>query len=193
MIITKFLTEYIRNPQTIGAIAPSSKYLAKNMIKNIDFANCSAIAEYGAGTGIFTAEVIRKRKKGTKFLVIEQNKRFYSILHRKFGKCKDVYIVHGDARNLADYMKEYNISHIDYIISGLPFASLPANISDGILKSTRKILARSHGKFITFQYTLFKIGLFRRFFDIAEIKYILRNLPSAFVLTMTSKNRRLTK
>lgn len=69
MIITKFLTEYIRNSQTIGAIAPSSKYLTKNMIKNIDFANCSAIAEYGAGTGIFTAEVIRKRKKDQSFLL----------------------------------------------------------------------------------------------------------------------------
>lgn len=192
-MIIKFLTEYIRNPQTIGAIAPSSKHLAKNMVKKIDFVKCSAIAEYGAGTGIFTAEVIRRKKKGTKYFVIEQNKHFCNILRRKFGKCQDVYIIHGDARNLKDYMGKYNISQIDYIISGLPFASLPANISDGILKSTRKILARSHGKFITFQYTLFKIGFFRRFFDIAGIKYTLRNLPSAFVLTMTSKNRRLTK
>lgn len=191
-MITKFLTEYIKNPQNIGAVAPSSKYLAKNMVKNIDFANCSAIAEYGAGTGIFTAEVIRRKNKDTKFFVIEQNEHFYNILRRKFNKCRNVHIIHGDAGNLAEYMRKYNIKQMDYIISGLPFASLPANVSDNILKSTRKILAESHGKFITFQYTLFKVGLFRRFFNIAETNYTLRNLPSAFVLTMTSKNRRLT-
>lgn len=181
----EFIAEYIRHPKTIGAVAPSSKHLAECMVKNIDFAHCSAIAEYGAGTGIFTAEVIRNRKKGTKFLVIEQNKRFYNILRRKFGKCRDVIIINGDSRNLAEYMRKYNISRIDCIISGLPFASLPSEISDRILASTRKILAESHGKFITFQYTLFKVKLFRRFFDIAGIDFTLCNIPPAFVLTMT--------
>ncbi|MDE6789671.1 MAG: SAM-dependent methyltransferase [Ruminococcus sp.] len=186
---TDFLTEYIRNPKTIGAVALSSKCLAKNMIKNIDFAHCSVIAEYGAGTGIFTAEVIRNRKKGTKFLVIEQDEYFYNILCKKFGKCRDVHIIHGDARNLEKYMRKYNISRIDYIISGLPFASLPSDISHRILAETRKIIAESRGKFITFQYTLFKVGLFKRFFDIVETDFTLRNIPSAFVLTMTSELR----
>ncbi len=85
---SNFIIEYIKHPQTIGAVAPSSKYLSENMIKNIDFSRCSVIAEYGAGTGVFTAEVIRHRKKGTKFLVIEQNKNFYNILCKKFGKCR---------------------------------------------------------------------------------------------------------
>lgn len=183
----EFLTEYIKHPKTIGAVAPSSKYLAGNMIKNIDFSKCSAIAEYGAGTGIFTAEVIRNRKRGTKFIVIEQNEYFYNILRRKFSKCRDVYIIHGDARNLEKYMKKYGIKSVDYIISGLPFASLPSKISDGILLSTKKILSENGGKFITFQYTLFKKKLFERFFDIDDISVALRNLPPAFVLTMTSK------
>ncbi|MDE5853538.1 MAG: methyltransferase domain-containing protein [Ruminococcus sp.] len=183
----KFLTEYIKHPKTIGAVAPSSKYLAKSMIKNIDFSKCSAIAEYGAGTGIFTSEVIRNRKRGTKFLVIEQNEYFYNILRKKFSKCHDVYIIHGDARNLEKYMKKYNIKSVDYIISGLPFASLPSKISDKILSSTRKILAENGGKFITFQYTLFKINLFKRFFDIVRIDFTLHNIPPAFVLNMTSK------
>ncbi|MDE5936357.1 MAG: SAM-dependent methyltransferase [Ruminococcus sp.] len=185
-----FIIEYIKHPQTIGAVAPSSKYLAENMIKNINFANCSAIAEYGAGTGIFTAEVIRHRKKGTKFLVVEQNKHFYNILCKKFGKCRDVLIVHGDARNLEKYMSKYNIDKIDYIISGLPFASLPSDISDRILASTRKILAKNGGKFITFQYTLFKKKLFERFFDIEDISVALRNFPPAFVFTMIQKDKR---
>lgn len=185
-----FFIEYIKHPQTIGAVVPSSKYLAENMIKNIDWTNCSAIAEYGAGTGVFTAGVIRHRKKGTKFLVVEQNERFYNILCKRFGKCRDVFIIHGDARNLEKYMSKYNIDKIDCIISGLPFASLPSDISDRILASTKRILSKNGGKFITFQYTLFKKKLFERFFDIEDISVALCNLPLAFVLTMIPKDKR---
>lgn len=186
---TKFITEYTKNPKTIGAVAPSSKYLAEKMIENIDFEKCSVIAEYGAGTGIFTAEVIRHKKRDTKFLVIEQNERFYRILCNRFAKCHNVFVIHGNAQNLRKYMKKCGADYVDYIISGLPFASLPHNISDRVLAETRKIILESGGKFITFQYTLFKVGLFRRFFDIVGIDFTLRNIPPAFVLTMTSKMR----
>lgn len=183
----EFLKEYIRNPKTIGAIAPSSKYLAESMIKNIDFSHCSVIAEYGAGTGIFTAEVIRHKKRDTKFLVIERNERFYRILRRRFAKCQNVFVIHGNAQNLRKYMRKYGVDKVDYIISGLPFASLSSDVSNRILSSTRKIISKNDGRFITFQYTLFKVKLFRRFFDIAGIDFTLRNIPPAFVLTMESK------
>lgn len=185
----KFLVEYIKHPKSVGAVAPSSKYLAEKMIKNIDFENCSVIAEYGAGTGIFTAEVIRHKKKDTKFLVIERNERFYRLLRRRFAKCRNVFVIHGNAQNLRKYMKKCGADSVDYIISGLPFASLPHDISDKILVETRKIIAESGGKFITFQYTLFKRKLFERFFYIDDISVAFRNLPPAFVLTMTSEQR----
>ncbi|MBO5164421.1 MAG: SAM-dependent methyltransferase [Ruminococcus sp.] len=185
----KFLAEYIKHPKTVGAVAPSSKYLAEKMLENIDFENCSAIAEYGAGTGIFTAEVIRHKKKDTKFLVIERNERFYRILRRKFAKCSNVFVINGNAQDLRKYMKMCGAYPVDYIISGLPFASLPHDISDRILAETKKIIAESGGKFITFQYTLFKRKLFERFFDIDDISVAIRNIPPAFVLTMTSKQR----
>lgn len=186
----KFFVEYIKHPKTIGAVAPSSKYLAEKMIENIDFGNCSAIVEYGAGTGVFTSEIVKKLMRGcAQFFVIEQNEYFYNILNKKFGKYRGVHIIHGDARNLKKYMRNYNIDSVDYIISGLPFASLPSDVSDTILSSTRRILSKNGGKFITFQYTLFKRKLFERFFDIESISVALRNLPPAFVFTMSSKKR----
>ena len=49
-----FLLEYIKNPRKVGAIMPSSKYLAHEMISSIDFENIDCIVEYGPGTGVFT-------------------------------------------------------------------------------------------------------------------------------------------
>lgn len=185
-----FLKEYIKHPISIGAVAPSSKYLAENMMKPIDFNNCDCIVEYGAGTGIFTGELIKRRKKDTKLLIIEKNEKFYNILMQKFRNIENVFIINGDAQKLKSYLSAYNIPAVDYIISGLPFASLPSEISDRILYITRRTLAESKGKFITFQYTLFKKALFERFFNIRDISTTIKNIPPAFVLTMTPKIKR---
>ena len=56
----RFLREYIKTPNTIGAIAPSSRRLAAAMTDVIDFRRARCIVEYGAGTGVFTREVDRK-------------------------------------------------------------------------------------------------------------------------------------
>lgn len=47
-------------------------------------------------------------------------------------------------------------------MSGLPFASLPKKLSDNILEQTQKILTKSEGTFITFQYSLIKMSVFNQ-------------------------------
>ncbi|MDO5520655.1 MAG: SAM-dependent methyltransferase, partial [bacterium] len=81
---------------------------------------------------------------------------------------------------------ERKIDRVDYIVSGLPFASLPSDVSTTILEATQRVIGE-HGKFITFQYTLFKKGVFLNYFDIATINYEYKNLPPAFVLMMKNK------
>ncbi|KAI4445742.1 hypothetical protein C823_000258 [Eubacterium plexicaudatum ASF492] len=45
----QFLREYFSAPDTIGAIAPSSRYLAASMTAFIDFDKADCIVEYGRG------------------------------------------------------------------------------------------------------------------------------------------------
>lgn len=47
-----FIKQYITKPRNVGAILPSSKYLANKMIENIDFETANYIVEYGPGTDI---------------------------------------------------------------------------------------------------------------------------------------------
>lgn len=58
-----FVSQYIVKPRTVGAIFPSSKYLAAKMVKDIDFSTSSYIVELGAGTGVFTDQLLEKRKR----------------------------------------------------------------------------------------------------------------------------------
>jgi len=177
-----FLKEYITKPRTVGAIWPSSKYLAKKMMANVDFATAKYIVEYGPGTGVFTDKILQARNPETIVLLIENNQEFHSQLVEKYKTHPNLHIELGSAANLETYLEEHSIPHADYIISGLPFASLPQDISTQILAETKKHLA-PEGRFITFQYTLLKKGFFEEYFNKIEIKRELRNIPPAYVLS----------
>ncbi|MED1204499.1 class I SAM-dependent methyltransferase [Heyndrickxia acidicola] len=176
-----FFIQYLTKPRTVGAIWPSSHFLAKKMVKDIAFDQTSCIVEYGPGTGIFTEQIIKNRQETTFVLLIEANKEFYKLLKSKFGEEKNVFIEHGSAEHIDDYLTKHQISHVDYIVSGLPFASLPSGVSNTILEKTRKVLGGT-GRFITFQYTLFKMQMIRGFFNQIEVDHEFRNMPPAYVL-----------
>lgn len=181
MEISNFIKQYIKNPKTVGAIAPSSEKLAYRMVEDIDFLNASCIVEYGPGTGVFTEKILNKKKHSTIFIAIEYNVDFYKILKDKFKNRANFILINDSAENLKEYLDKYSIDKLDYIVSGLPFASLPHDMSKKVLSVTKEIL-KDKGEFITFQYTLFKMKLFRTYFDKIKIKKVLLNLPPAYVL-----------
>ncbi len=185
MDVRDFIKQYIKNPKTVGAIAPSSEKLAYKMIEDINFFNVSCIVEYGPGTGVFTEKILSKKKDSTVFIAIEYNADFYKILKDRFKYETNFILINDSAENLKEYLNKYNIDKVDYIVSGLPFASLPNAMSKKILLITKDVL-KAKGEFITFQYSLFKMKLFRMYFDKIKIKKVLLNLPPAYVLKCKS-------
>ncbi|MFE4243773.1 class I SAM-dependent methyltransferase [Peribacillus butanolivorans] len=177
-----FFFQYIVNPKSVGAIFPSSRFLGNKMIKGIDFKKAKYIVEYGPGTGVFTEKLIKKRNPKTIVLLVENNKEFYLLLNEKFKEEENLFIVYGSAENIEQYLREYSIPYADYVISGLPFASLPKQISYKILTNTTKILNKD-GQFITFQYTKFKKAFIEQFFTKIDVKRELRNVPPAYVFS----------
>jgi phospholipid N-methyltransferase len=176
-----FFIQYLIQPRTIGAIWPSSHYLARKMVKDIAFDKTTCIVEYGPGTGIFTEQIIKNRQNKTCVLLIEENEKFCRLLKSKYSSENNVYIEHGSAENIDLYLAKHHILYVDYIVSGLPFASLPRDVSYSILEKTREVLG-GKGRFITFQYTLFKMQMIHGFFNQIEVERELRNMPPAYVL-----------
>jgi|UPI0002E112A6 phospholipid N-methyltransferase len=179
---TLFVREFLLNPRTIGAILPSSDYLAEKMMASVCFEQAKYIIEYGPGTGVFTDKILRYRHPDTVVMIIEHNREFFCILNEKYQDEKNVIIINGSAEHIETYVKEHNIPFVDYIISGLPFASLPLHVSNAILNKARYLLGVK-GKFITFQYTQTKVRLFTQFFNQMTVERVYRNLPPAFVFS----------
>lgn len=181
MKIIKFLLEYLRSPRTVGAVAPSSERLAVKMVSNIDFENSKCIVEYGPGTGVFTDKIIERKKKDTLLILLEYNKVFCKQLEERYNEIDNIIIINDSAENVDMHLEKYRIRNVDYVVSGLPFASLPKNISNKILKKTRTILKKD-GLFITFQYTLLKKEFIAGYFKEIELERVVLNVPPAYVL-----------
>ncbi|MBC8061391.1 MAG: SAM-dependent methyltransferase [Clostridiaceae bacterium] len=177
----KFIKEFIKNPNFIGSVVPSSESLAKKMVEGINFQECNCIIEYGAGTGVFTQKLIARKKESTLLLVFESNKIFCEDLLNMYGHKENVKIINDGAENARKYLSLYNINQVDYIVSGLPFTVLPVSISSDILMNTKDIL-KDNGEFITFQYSLVKKRFFESYFNSIKSKKVIMNLPPAYVL-----------
>ena len=184
----EFIYQFFNKPSLVGAIMPSSKFLARNIVNFINFKRKNlVIIEYGPGTGPFTAEIVKKLKDGDKLLLIEQNKKFIENLVQKYNRYQQLTIIEGSVSNVKTILEENKIKQVDNIVAGIPFSSIPKEVTLDIMENTQSIM-NNQSLFITFQYSTLKLKLFKRYFEIVSKKFILRNVPSAYIICMKKFN-----
>lgn len=176
----KFILQYALKPRSVGAILPSSKYLAKKMVANVDFCRLNTIVEYGPGTGVFTEELIRKKKPDTKLILLERNEKFAHELSKKYAECGNVSVFNDTAEKIGMYLAKFGLPNAELILSGLPFASLPLDVSEKILEETVLNLSKG-GCFVTFQYSLIRKDFISKHFGEVHVSREFRNIPPAYV------------
>ena len=180
-----FITEAMLRPKNIGAVAPSSKRLAKLMTENADLKHAKVVVELGPGTGVFTELILQEIPESAAFMAIEQNEHFVTIMRAKYPT---VDTIHGSAEHLKNYLKERGAESCDKILSGLPWASFDERLQRLLLSKIYESLSPD-GVFLTFAYypinhlprgRTFKRQLRRYFKDIKKTRVVL-NVPPAFV------------
>lgn len=176
----QFVVEFMKRPKEVGAIAPSSIYLAQMMTPEKILSDAKVIVELGAGMGHFTKEIVRKKPHGCMVIVFETNLYFFEELSRQFCSREDVIILLETAEKLPMILRGLEIEELDLIISGLPFSSFELEKTMTILRGAREVLGEK-GTFLTFQYSKYRKKLFEQVFDYVTYERELRNLPPAYV------------
>jgi phospholipid N-methyltransferase len=183
-----FFGRFLRDPRTVGAIAPSSRRLAREMVDKVDFTRPVRIVELGPGTGAFTREILGRLGPAGRFLAVDIDPTFVAKIRQRWPQ---VDCVCASAESLPALAAERRLAPVDHIVSGLPFASLPGATSRGILGAIAATL-RAGGTFTTFQYVhayrlppavKFRRDLRERFGSDPTSSLVVWNLPPAYVLT----------
>lgn len=176
-----FRKEFWKQKDTVGAMAPSSKYLRTKMLKNIDFSADKIFVELGPGTGVFTHELIKKMAPDAKLLVFEVNDTFFKQLQEQISDDR-VFLIHDSAEKIQEYLEKYNLGKADVVLSSLPLAVFSENLRTSILDAS-KIALKSDGKYIQFQYSLQSRKLLKEIYKTVRISFTAFNFPPAFVYT----------
>jgi phospholipid N-methyltransferase len=177
---TKFLSEVFKSKGTIGALSPSSSYLAKKMLEPIDFSVAKCIVEYGPGTGVFTKKMLHKMLPESLLLVFEINPIFCEEL--KNIQDSRLIIIEDSAEKIGDYLKKYSFEKADYVVSSLPFAMIPDEIVNSILQNSNQFLSEK-GKYIQFQYSQNALSKLKSIFPKIDTQFTLLNIPPAFIFS----------
>jgi len=176
-----FLKQFWQEKKMVGAMSPSSRYLAHKMLRNIDFKKSRVIVELGPGTGVFTKKILEEMSQEAKLLVFELNDTFYEALKAEIQDPRMV-LIHDSAEHIQRYLNEESLLHADYVVSSLPLANFPNKLKSAVLNASYDSL-KKNGKYIQFQYSLNSRKALEERFQTVHISFTPLNFPPAFVYT----------
>jgi len=182
-----FFKEAVKNIKTSGSVMPSSRFLVKKMLENINFNQDLILVEFGPANGIITSAIIEKMSAKSKLVCFEINPVFYAELTKNI-KDERVVILNESAENVKDALQKLNIQKMDYCISSLPLAMIPKQVCNRILKNTLSAL-KEDGLFVQYQYSLQFHKHLKNIFNQKNIRlnFVLLNFPPAFVYNCQKK------
>jgi phospholipid N-methyltransferase len=172
-----FVREFIKHPAMVASIVPSSERTIKRMLSRVDWANTKVFVEYGPGVGTFCQAVLDRLGPDAEYIAIDPNPEFVEHLRRKFHDSRFV-LVQGSAEDVRQILKDRGHESADYILSGLPFTTLPAGVGDTIARETEAAL-RPGGAFLVYQFRPKVRSFFAPYFNKIDDAIEWWNVPPA--------------
>ena len=130
-----FLKGVLNDGLSVGAVTPCSRYVARACTKYLaKHKEPKFVLEVGAGTGAITREIVRHINDGDQLDVVEIDQDYIQYLQKRFGKLRNVSIFSQDV-SCWDTEKKY-----DFIISTVPFTSLPLDVVVKIIEKYEELI-----------------------------------------------------
>lgn len=161
-----FARNFLRHPKMLGSVIPSSRFLIDEVLKPIDWERARVIIEYGPGVGNFTGELLRRMSPDAMLIVVETNPEFVRFLRESFSDPR-LQIVQGSAAEVGQILAQRQRTGADYIISGIPFSTMSAELRESILQTTHAVLDPT-GAFLVYQFSARVLPDLERIFSSVE-------------------------
>src|SRR3546814_21130723 len=97
------------------------------MLRPVDWKTTKLFVEYGPGVGTFCRPILEHLPGDATLIVIDTNEDFIDYLTKDIRDSRFV-PVHGSAADVEALVAALGFEKADYVLSGLPFSTLPAGL-----------------------------------------------------------------
>jgi phospholipid N-methyltransferase len=146
-----FFEGFLEHPVMVGSIIPSSRYTIRKMLAPVNWDECRLFVEYGPGVGTFCRPVLNRLRRDGTLIVIDTNPLYIDYLKATISDGRFVPVL-GSAAEVEEIVKAHGHDHADYVLSGLPFSTLPDGVGPEIAAATHRVL-RPGGAFLVYQFS----------------------------------------
>lgn len=169
-----FFQGFVQHPVMVGSIIPSSGFTIRKMLAPVDWDRCRLFVEYGPGVGTFCRPVLDQLRRDGTLIVIDTNKLFIEYLKRAINDSRFI-AVHGSAEDVEEIIRAHGHEQADYVLSGLPFSTLPDGLGPRIAAATHRVISPG-GAFLTYQFSKSAHNLTAEHFERVESAFELLNI-----------------
>jgi phosphatidylethanolamine/phosphatidyl-N-methylethanolamine N-methyltransferase len=141
--VALFFRQLFTKPKQVSAIAPSSRWLARAMARDLG-PQTGRVVEFGPGTGVLTRGILAAGVAQKDLTLFEMNPEFVTHLRAQFPGAT---VHQAGAQTAADLVD----AGVGAVVSGLPLLSMPLELREAIVKAAFDILAPG-GVYIQFTY-----------------------------------------
>ena len=171
-----FLRAFVTHPRLVGAVLPTSRRAVRDMLDLADVPGAGLVVELGAGTGVYTGEVLARLRPGARLLALEIDPRLAGLLGERFDDPR-LQVVCDSAENLDVHLGG---KRADVVVSALPYTSLEPGLRRRILDRLPVSVAPG-GTVLVIQYSPLLLRELRRLFPSVRQRITPWNVPPAFL------------
>lgn len=146
----RFIRSWLEKPLAIGAVAPSSRMLARRMARYVDPKTDGPVIELGPGTGPVTAALVARGIAPERLVLVEFNHHFCELLRQRYPEAT---VVQGDAFQLGWLVRDLMRNPAAAVVSGLPLVIKPMRMRMRLLRDALDLLA-PRAPFVQFTYAM---------------------------------------
>ncbi|WP_205960687.1 class I SAM-dependent methyltransferase [Ramlibacter rhizophilus] len=160
---------------------PSSPRLEQRLVRNGCIAQAKCVVELGPGTGGTTDAILQALPPAARLMAIELDPHFHDHLRRTLHDSR-LLLEHASAERIAELLSARRLAPPDTIISGIPFSTMPAEVSDRIASLVAQVL-RPGGRFVAYQVRAHVAGFMTPYLGEPVREWELLNVPPVRVFT----------
>lgn len=174
-----FFKGFIRNPVMVGSIIPSTAMLIARMLEPVRWHRTRLFVEYGPGVGTFCRPILAQLPRDGTLIAIDTNPDFINYLRRDISDSRFIPVL-GSAADVEAIIRAHGFDAADYVVSGLPFSTLPDGVGEEIAAATHRIL-RPGGGFLVYQFRKRARDFLAPHFARIDAGFEWRNIPPCFL------------